>query len=323
MPSDTIRIAADLVRAGKVPIARQLLDEALQKDPNDASAWLCRASLAESAQEKQICLENTLHIDPDNQYAKHGLLELARNTNWIREQQQGGLGQGVQAPAPYDVRRGGSQEPPKQAGGPSNNAVAHPRFKRLARQLGISPTEATILAVMGVGFGMLILAIVGVLGANLLQVQEQRSIAATAVAEDMACRQEFDDQLTSLLSRFFRQQQIADTTSRINLPEQIGRLEDIRTEAWDVTEKSCSPTAHNYLMGYMDKTILTYLSFSANDSDSAVSEYYVDSLLALVRLDDEMISDGHPGGLAPMFRERGFFYWEELDDPSWKYSLNG
>ena len=136
------------------------------------------------------------------------------------------------------------------------------------------------------------------------------------------CSERFENEMVSLLSQFFRQQSIADVTARINLPEQISRLEDIRTQAWSIPDKSCQPKAHALLMNYMDESIASYVAFSG-DEDYLSSKKYIDSINALADLDDEVIRTFNKGGLVNLFRDKGYFYWEELNDPQWKNQTGG
>ena len=131
---------------------------------------------------------------------------------------------------------------------------------------------------------------------------------------------EFYDQMLLLLSRFFRQQAIAENTPRLLLAEQIARLEDIRTEAWNMPSKKCRPRIHARLMDYMDKTIAAYNAF-LGDKDEESMILLLASWKALAALDDEVIRDGKRGGLVALFRQKGYFYWEGLDDPKWKEKL--
>ncbi len=146
------------------------------------------------------------------------------------------------------------------------------------------------------------------------------SIQMRATSTYEACVNQFYDEMLLLLSRFFRQQSIAERTPRINLAEQIARLEDIRSEAWNMPTKWCRPRIHARLMDYMDKSIAAYSEFlGENDVESMT--LLIESWKALAELDDEVIRDGKRGGLVSLFRAKGYFYWEGLDDPKWKEKL--
>jgi len=147
--------------------------------------------------------------------------------------------------------------------------------------------------------------------------------ASYVIATQIACHEEFLDSMTRLLSDFFRQQSIADVTPRINLPEQIARLEDIRGEAWNIPEKKCESKLHALLMDYMDKSIAAYIGFSGNEDDYTFVQEYATEIKALIRLDDEIKSRGYREGLVGLFRNKGYFYWEKLDDPYWRSSGGG
>lgn len=173
-------------------------------------------------------------------------------------------------------------------------------------------------------WGSLLVIFIACLGASLFVVhktlsQQQRALAATATHE--ACVEQFYDEMLLLLSRFFRQQAIAERTPRLMLAEQIARLEDIRAEAWNMPSRHCRPRLHAHLMDYMDKAISAYNEF-LGDNDWESFAGLIESWVALAKLDDAVIHDGHKGGLRSLFRERGYFYWEGLDDPEWKNDLN-
>lgn len=218
-------------------------------------------------------------------------------------------------------------------------APSHKKARRLLEQLQRSP-EDTFLErevtesrerrggngdfLFNVLVGIVLLLVLLVIGGGVWQthVNAQRQNAqATATAEYVACKEKFEDQFVQLLSRFFRQENIADVTARINLPEQISRLEEIRTEAWNMPEKTCEPKVHALMMDYMDKSIATYVQFASDTDDAQTGSLYVESLVALAHLDDEVVQEFDRGGLLGLFRSKGYFYWEGLNDPDWKKGL--
>ena len=73
-------------------------------------------------------------------------------------------------------------------------------------------------------------------------------------------------------------------------------------------------------MDYMDKTIDTYIKFSADDFTWYSA--YSDSLRALAALDDEVCKVYNRKGLVGLFRSKGYYYWEGLDNPSWRKGLD-
>lgn len=72
MNSDGLKQAIKLIRQGDEKAARQLLDEILQKEPDNISAMLYRASISPLPARLKI-LKHILKIDPDNEQARKGL----------------------------------------------------------------------------------------------------------------------------------------------------------------------------------------------------------------------------------------------------------
>jgi tetratricopeptide (TPR) repeat protein len=66
-------------KSGQKEEAEQLLLEAVELDEENEQAWLWLSGLVESAEEKRICLENVLAINPRNTYAEAGLQWLEEN----------------------------------------------------------------------------------------------------------------------------------------------------------------------------------------------------------------------------------------------------
>jgi hypothetical protein len=299
--NDDLRAAAGQIERGDKAAAKERLIATLKTDPEHQVAWLLLAYAVDDAGQRRECLERVLEIDPTTKAARRALKQLALK----------------QAPPPA---------PETQASSPAF-------IERISKRIGVSKRDLLIFAGL-VGAALVILATFGTLtGVN--QIRHRRALAtatavyrikerravATATAEYITCLADFESEMLKLLSEFFRQENIASTTARINLPEQIARLEDIRNRAWNMESQSCRPRWHSLMMDYMDKAITSYVSFSAEEPDYVWEEKYVESLEALAALDDAVIADGHSGGLVAMFRQHGYYYWEQLDEPDWKENL--
>src|SRR5512146_2564904 len=63
-------------RAGQPAQARQLLQEAVKRDPRSEPAWLWLSSVAKDYQERIFCLKQLLAINPNNENAIKGLKQL-------------------------------------------------------------------------------------------------------------------------------------------------------------------------------------------------------------------------------------------------------
>jgi hypothetical protein len=74
MPMLNRAIAA--AKAGRNVEARQLLEAVLDTDERNERAWLWLSGVVDTNEERTICLENVLSINPDNQAARRGLAML-------------------------------------------------------------------------------------------------------------------------------------------------------------------------------------------------------------------------------------------------------
>jgi hypothetical protein len=63
-------------KAGDKDLAFALLKKALQENRNDVEAWLWLSGVVKSDQERLLCLQNALHIDPGNQHARRAFNQI-------------------------------------------------------------------------------------------------------------------------------------------------------------------------------------------------------------------------------------------------------
>jgi tetratricopeptide (TPR) repeat protein len=78
-PAGLLRQGIAAARAGDKETARNLLMRVVEQDENNAAAWLWLSGVVESLDDRQVCLENVLALDPQNQAARQGL-------EWVRGQ---------------------------------------------------------------------------------------------------------------------------------------------------------------------------------------------------------------------------------------------
>ena len=66
-------------KAGRTQEARRILFDVIKLDERNEQAWLWLSGVVESFEDKRICLENALAINPQNSHALSGLhwLDLA------------------------------------------------------------------------------------------------------------------------------------------------------------------------------------------------------------------------------------------------------
>lgn len=269
-----------------------LITEMLRKDPKDIEAWYTLASIVDEPQKKIFCLEKVLSLDPQHPQAKQDLEKIRAEEFFLQNIQNSTQ----------------NQSPKKRKTGLPNV------IKETLGELS-DIEKKSIYFITGLLIIILLIILVGGIRKKVYEVQAQHA-QATATAEFIACTEKYKDEFTRLLSQFFRQQEIVDSTPRIVITEQISQLEKIRTETWNLPEKSCQPRIHSLLMDYMDKSIKADLAFAIDDLNW--NSLYVDSIVALARLDDEVSRTLNAGGLLGLFRSKGFFYWEGLEDPNWK-----
>ncbi len=63
-------------KGGRKAEARQLLEAVLDTDERNERAWIWLSGVVDSDEERTICLENVLSLNPDNQAAHRGLAML-------------------------------------------------------------------------------------------------------------------------------------------------------------------------------------------------------------------------------------------------------
>jgi len=299
--------------------AEKELMRLIRSNAKDIDAWLLLAQAMDDPERKADCYRMVIQLDPKNLPAQE---ELRKIINAIL--QQPGQAESPAKISPIISETATEQE--RRTFHPTKKpAKSLQQANPIGRRIGVSPTELKILVVTALSFIVLITALLGFTIFRTIDYNNQATQTAVAAqgtaSAYMMCRLQFEDEMTDIFSRFFRQQLIAETTSRINLPEQISRLEDIRNEAWSMQSKSCARELHPRFMDYLDKTISSYVAFSGDDY--SWEDKYNASLDALVSLDDAVIANGHPGGLVELFRTRGYFYWDILDDPKWKDGKSG
>ena len=78
-PAYLLRQGIAAAKTGQKETARNLLTRVVEQDERNAVAWLWLSDVVDSLDDKQVCLENVLALDPENQAAHKGL-------DWVRGQ---------------------------------------------------------------------------------------------------------------------------------------------------------------------------------------------------------------------------------------------
>jgi hypothetical protein len=76
----TLNDAVNTIRAGNREQGRQMLEEILETDEGNEDVWLWLSSVVDSDEDREICLENVLALNPDNVVAQKGLEALRSGT---------------------------------------------------------------------------------------------------------------------------------------------------------------------------------------------------------------------------------------------------
>lgn len=77
--AEQVRQGIAAAKSGQREQARSLLTRAVERDERNLMAWLWLSGLVDSLDDKEVCLENVLALDPGNEPARRGL-------EWVRSQ---------------------------------------------------------------------------------------------------------------------------------------------------------------------------------------------------------------------------------------------
>lgn len=83
MSEQQLRSAEQALSEGDAQRARDILEAIIENDQRNVAAWLLMYRAVDAADEKQICLENVLTLDPDNAQAQAVLEELRGDTSFF------------------------------------------------------------------------------------------------------------------------------------------------------------------------------------------------------------------------------------------------
>jgi hypothetical protein len=129
---DPLQAGITAAQEGRQAEARALLQEALQANPRSEQGWLWMSAVVETDDERRICLERVLTINPHNQTAQAGLEKLeAPNSSKADFERYMPLRQTASA--------GGKEARQTAAPQPSKSQVAPPPSPHSMPTLGIDP----------------------------------------------------------------------------------------------------------------------------------------------------------------------------------------
>jgi hypothetical protein len=124
---DTLEAGITAAREGNRGEARELLQQALQADPRSEQGWLWMSAVVETGEERRICLERVLTINPKNQTAQAGLEKLGSAD---------GLGDSFESYLPVSQSTQAQAEEPRQA---AAGPVTEPPSPHTMPTVGLAP----------------------------------------------------------------------------------------------------------------------------------------------------------------------------------------
>lgn len=71
--SEQVRLGIQAAQQGKREQAKAILMQVVEQDQNNVQAWLWLSGVVDDLEDRQVCLENVLTLDPDNVAAQRGL----------------------------------------------------------------------------------------------------------------------------------------------------------------------------------------------------------------------------------------------------------
>jgi tetratricopeptide (TPR) repeat protein len=99
-------------RSGRSAEALNILEQVVKMEPENEMAWLWLSGLMRSNEQKRACLENVLRANPENVYARAGLMRLQDTVPMAPDEMEARLAFAVGANSPPASAPGSFQEMP-------------------------------------------------------------------------------------------------------------------------------------------------------------------------------------------------------------------
>ncbi len=108
---ERLREGIAAAKAGQRERARDLLMRVVEEDEDNLAAWLWLSGMVDSLDDREVCLENALELDPGNDAARKGLA-LVRRQKGTQQPPDAGRGSPMTAPPRAQPPVGDAQPPP-------------------------------------------------------------------------------------------------------------------------------------------------------------------------------------------------------------------
>lgn len=79
-----LRTGIEAAQSGNKAIARHILEQVIDQDPQNELAWIWLASVVSTVDERRNCLQKVLEVNPKNERAKQALTQLQRATPAVK-----------------------------------------------------------------------------------------------------------------------------------------------------------------------------------------------------------------------------------------------
>lgn len=89
MTTELLRQGIEAAKAGQAAQAHNILKQVIEREPQNEKAWLWLSGVVQTDEQRLICLQNVLAIDPHNKIAQRGLAALRQKAIVIKPLPEG------------------------------------------------------------------------------------------------------------------------------------------------------------------------------------------------------------------------------------------
>lgn len=293
-------------KVGDTLKARKIFAELVRVDPGSETAWLWLAACVESDDQKSLCLNRALAINPQNEEVRRALGKLEKPPLPTFDEVMAAPTRSYNQPGSLTASPATSSKSASQI---SRSTPASSRSQVQRQELWrILIVTALILA------GLLLVAGIAVIAFNMLPGWPSISTSPTQIAAlilitessptvavqpsatwtrhpptstpnaKLSCQtqsQAYSDRIAPKLQEFNDAYQLASSTPRISLGDRIQELQRIRRSIADVSAPDCARQASNLVLSGLDNIINGFIDFLALAGEATVQRETDQGILEL------------------------------------------